>query len=91
MQGPNTPEGWWPSLSAPGTESWKQDFARWESLKKQLLAALERVETEASTRLRDRENRERLNAGGHEAVSEAYREQVEKYFRALATPRKPPQ
>lgn len=91
MQGPNTAEDWWPSTSAPGTETWKQDFARWESLKKGLLSAVEKLETDVSSRQRERENRERLNAGGHDAVSEAYREQVERYFRALAAPRKPPQ
>lgn len=90
-QAPRTPEDWWPSTSAPGTESFKQDFARWESLKKNLLSAMEKVETDVSSRLRDRESRERLNAGGHESVSEAYREQVQQYFRALAAPRKPPQ
>jgi hypothetical protein len=91
MQGPNTPEGWWPSISAPGTEAFKQDFAKWESLKQHLLLALEQVETDVSGKLRDRENRERLNAGRHEAVPESYREQVDRYYRSLAAPRRPPQ
>jgi hypothetical protein len=91
MQGPNTPEGWWRSVSAPGTEAFKQDFAKWESLKQNLLVALEQVETDLSNKLRDRENRERLNAGRHEAVPESYREQVERYYRSLAAPRRPPQ
>jgi hypothetical protein len=91
MQGPNTPEGWWRSVSAPGTEGFKQDFAKWESLRQHLLVAIEQVETDLSERLRDRENRERLNAGRHEAVPESYREQVERYYRSLAAPRRPPQ
>ncbi len=91
MQGPNTPEGWWRSVSAPGTEGFKQDFAKWESLKQNLLVALEQVETDLSDKLRDRENRERLNAGRHEAVPESYREQVERYYRSLAAGRRPPQ
>jgi hypothetical protein len=91
MQGPNTPEGWWRSVSAPGTEGFKQDFAKWESLRQHLLLAIEQVETDLSDRLRDRENRERLNAGRHEAVPESYREQVERYYRSLAAPRRPPQ
>ena len=78
MQSPNPNDGWWRSFSAPGTEAFKQDFARWESLKKNLLVALEGVETKVSSELRTRENKERLNAGGHNAVSDAYREQVEK-------------
>jgi hypothetical protein len=89
MEGPKTPEEWWRSFSAPGTEAFKQDFARWESLKKHLLVALENVETQVSDQLRTRENKERLNAGGHAAVSESYRELVERYYRSLASPRKP--
>jgi hypothetical protein len=80
---------WWRSFSAPGTEAFKQDYARWESLKKNLLVALEDVETRVSDDLRARENHQRLNAGGHEAVGEAYRDLVEKYYRSLAAPRRP--
>ena len=89
MQGAKTPEEWWRSFSAPGTEAFKQDFARWESLKKNLLVALENVESQVSDQLRARESKERLNAGGHTAVSESYRELVERYYRSLASPRKP--
>ncbi|MBA3270817.1 MAG: hypothetical protein H0T71_09910 [Acidobacteria bacterium] len=80
---------WWRSFSAPGTEGFKQDFARWESLKKNLLVALEDVDSQVSGQLRALENKERLNAGGHDGVSEAYRELVDKYYRSLAAPRKP--
>ena len=80
---------WWRSFSAPGTEAFKQDYSRWESLKKNLLVALEGVETRVSDELRARENNQRLNAGGHETVSEAYRDLVEKYYRSLAAPRRP--
>jgi hypothetical protein len=89
MQTPNPEEGWWRSFSAPGTEAFKQDFARWESLKRHLLVALESVESSVSDELRSRENSERLNAGGHDAVGEAYREMVDRYYRSLAAPRKP--
>jgi hypothetical protein len=82
-------EAWWRSFSAPGTEGFKQDFARWESLKKNLLVALEDVDSKVSGQLRTLENKERLNAGGHEAVGDAYRELVDKYYRSLAAPRKP--
>jgi hypothetical protein len=83
------PDDWWPSLSAPGTEAFKQDFARWESLKQNLLVALERSETRVSGQLREREARARLNAGGHQGVSEAYREMVDRYYQSLAAPRRP--
>jgi len=85
----NLDAAWWRSFSAPGTEAFKQDFARWESLKKNLLVALEDVESRVSGDLRTHETKERLNAGGHEAVSPAYREAVDKYYRSLASPRKP--
>ena len=87
---PTTPENWYPSLSAPGTEAFKQDYAKWESLKKHLLAALEKTETRVSGQLRDREARERLNAGGHQGVSSEYQEMVDRYYQSLATPRKAP-
>ncbi len=89
MQGPNDDEGWWRSTSAPGTEAFKQDFARWESLKNNLLIALENVESKVSGELRAHENKQRFNAGGHQGVGDAYRDLVDKYYRSLATPRKP--
>jgi len=87
LQGPDSDASWWRSFSAPGTEAFKQDFSRWDSLKANLLIALEDVETKLSGELRAQENKQRLNVGGHEAVSDAYRELVDKYYRALATPR----
>lgn len=84
-----TPEQWSRSVSAPGTEAFKQDFANWESLKKNLLTALDRTESELSGQLRARENRERLNAGRHDAVAETYRGLVDRYYQSLAAPRKP--
>jgi hypothetical protein len=88
--GLTTPENWYPSLSAPGTEAFKQDFSKWESLKKGLLNALERTETRVSAQLRERESRARLNAGGYEGVSSDYQEMVDRYYRSLAAPRKAP-
>jgi DNA repair exonuclease SbcCD ATPase subunit len=88
-KGGTTPEQWERSFSAPGTEGFKQDFAKWESLKKNLLVALERTESQLSEQLRARESRERLNAGRHDAVSDTYRDLVDRYYQSLAIPRKP--
>jgi hypothetical protein len=88
--GVTTPENWYPSLSAPGTEAFKQDFSKWESLKKGLLSALERTETKLSSQLRERESRTRLNAGGYQGVASDYQEMVDRYYQSLATPRKAP-
>jgi hypothetical protein len=90
QKGGTTPEQWQRSTSAPGTEAFKQDFAKWESLKKNLLVALEQTESQLSDQLRAREHRERLNAGRHDAVSETYRELVDRYYQSLAAPRRPP-
>jgi hypothetical protein len=77
-------EGFNPGRSAPGTEPWKQDFARWDELKVQVAAALERAERTAADRLREQQSRDRLNAGATESVPEQYRKLVERYYRALA-------
>ena len=87
--GGTTPEQWQRSVSAPGTEAFKQDFAKWESLKKNLLVALEQTESRLADRLRARETRERLNAGRHDAVADTYRELVDRYYQSLAAPRRP--
>ena len=89
MRGPSTPEEWQPSVSAPGTEAFKQDFARWETLKQNLQLALEKVERSLSDELRQQETRDRLGAGAADAVPDDYRRLVEKYYRSLATPRRP--
>ena len=88
-KGGTTPEQWQRSVSAPGTEGFKQDFAKWESLKKNLLVALEQTESQLADRLRARETRERLNAGRHDAVADTYRELVDRYYQSLAAPRRP--
>jgi hypothetical protein len=77
-------DGFNPGRSAPGTEAWKQDFAKWDELKVQMAAALERAERTAADTLREQQANDRLNAGASQAVPEAYRRLVEKYYRALA-------
>jgi hypothetical protein len=77
-------EGFNPGRSAPGTEAWKQDFAKWDELKVQIAAALERAEQTAADRLRGAQANDRLNAGATQAVPDAYRRLVDKYYRALA-------
>jgi len=88
-KGGTTPEQWQRSVSAPGTEAFKQDFAKWESLKKNLLVALEQTESQLADQLRARETKERLNAGRHDAVADSYRELVDRYYQSLAAPRRP--
>ena len=82
---PAEADGFNPGSSAPGTEGWKQDFAKWEELTVQLTAALERSEQTTAERLRQQQSRDRLNAGASQSVPESYRRLVDKYYRALAS------
>ncbi|MBY0495284.1 MAG: hypothetical protein K2Y23_13815 [Cyanobacteria bacterium] len=88
QKGGSTPEQWQRSVSAPGTEAFKQDFAKWEELKNNLLVALDQTESKLSDQLRARETRERLNAGRHDAVGDTYRALVDRYYQSLAAPRR---
>jgi hypothetical protein len=76
-------------LSAPGTEAFKQDFAKWEELRKQATQALDRAESSLSKKLQAQESRDRLAAGVDDTPPAAYEQQVESYFKALATKVKP--
>lgn len=76
------------SLSAPGTEAFKQDFARWDVLRRDLNSALDRLEVQLSGQLTERSSKELMNAGSDEGVPDSYRNSISEYYRALA--RKPP-
>ena len=70
--------------SAPGTEAFKQDCARWESLHRELTLGLERLEASLSQRVIEKAGRERLPSGSADATPPEYAESVDRYFRALA-------
>jgi hypothetical protein len=71
-------------MSAPGTEPFKQDFAKWEQLRKQVTLALDRAESELSRKLQARDSRDRLAAGVDDEPPAAYQQQVDSYFKSLA-------
>ncbi len=79
----STPEEHEFSRSAPGTEQFKQDRSRWESLRRDVDLALERYEAGVSARLAKKSD-DRLSAGGSDRVPDKYRERVAKYFESLA-------
>ncbi|MGH2601695.1 MAG: hypothetical protein ACRDJ9_20200 [Dehalococcoidia bacterium] len=85
--GSGTPEHQEFSRSAPGTEAFKQDFSRWDDLRKDVVTALEALELSLSEQLAERDARNRLNAGGDERAPERYSESVARYYRSIA--RKP--
>ena len=72
------------TLSAPGTEAFKQDFARWEQLRQQASQLLARAETQLSKKLQAADADDRLAAGADDAPPPAYQQQVDQYFRGLA-------
>lgn len=78
-----TPEEHEYSRSAPGTEQFKQDRSKWESLRKDVDLALERYEVAVSDRLA-RKTDDRLSAGASDRVPDNYRDRVARYFQSLA-------
>jgi hypothetical protein len=86
--GGSTPEEHEWSRSAPGNESFKQDFGGWETLRKDVDLALERYEAGLSARLARKSADDRLSGGGSERVPDAYRPVVAKYFESISKPRK---
>jgi hypothetical protein len=71
-------------MSAPGTESFKQDFEKWEILKRQAIVALEQAGSVLATRVQAAAAKDRLAAGIEDTTPPEYRTQVDAYFRALA-------
>jgi hypothetical protein len=82
--GGSTPEHHEYSRSAPGHESFKQDFGGWDKLRKDVDVRLERYESAVAARLARTLAEDRLSAGGSERVPDAYRESVSRYFESLA-------
>ncbi|MBZ5558837.1 MAG: hypothetical protein LAO77_16320 [Acidobacteriia bacterium] len=81
-------EGQGMTLSAPGTEAFKQDFAKWEDLRRQATQALDRAEATLSKKLQAKESKDRLAAGADDAAPPEYKKQVDDYFKAIATKKK---
>jgi hypothetical protein len=82
-------EGRGMTMSAPGTEAFKQDFAKWEDLKRQATQALENVESSISKKLQAKQARDRLAAGTDDTAPPEYKKQVDSYFKAIAGKKKP--
>ncbi len=85
----STFEGQGMVMSAPGSEGFKQDFARWQELTRQVTLALDEVESSLTRKLQERSSKDRLASGGDERAPAGYQEQVDSYFKALATRKRP--
>lgn len=79
-----TPEGHEFSRSAPGTEAFKQDFARWDALRKGIANAMDRYEAALAQRLAEREAAERVQAPLRDKVPDRYAESVVRYYQSLS-------
>jgi len=77
-------EGQGLTTTAPGTEAFKQDFAKWEDLRRQATTALENAQSSLAKRLQAKESKERLAAGADDKAPPEYRKQVDDYFKAIA-------
>ena len=77
------------TLSAPGTEAFKQDFAKWEDLRRQATQALESVASSLSRKLQAKQAKDRLAAGTDDKPPAGYQKQVDSYFKAIASKKKP--
>jgi hypothetical protein len=84
-----TLEGQGMVLSAPGTEAFKQDFAKWDELRRQVTLALENAQTAIARKLQASEARDRLAAGVDDKPPTGYEQQVDSYFKAIAGGRTP--
>jgi hypothetical protein len=72
-----------------GSEAFKQDFGRWLQLRQQATEALERAETSISKRQLAKDAGNRLASGVEDKAPAGYESQVDSYFKALATQKKP--
>ena len=81
-------EGRGMTMSAPGTEAFKQDFAAWEILRQQATQTLEKAASALSKRLQTRQMKDRLAAGVDDKAPPEYQRQVDSYFKALAARKK---
>jgi hypothetical protein len=76
------------SEAVGGVEGVQQDFAKWDTLRKDVRLALEQVESSLARQLKEKETRDRLNAGADGSAPEGYRRMVEKYFQSIASRKK---
>jgi hypothetical protein len=72
------------TVTAPGTEAFKQDFAKWEDLRRQATQALENLESSLSKKLQAKRSKDRLAAGADDNAPPEYKRQVDEYFKAIA-------
>lgn len=76
-------------FSSPGTEAFKQDLTKWQSLSAEATRALDRAESSLAKGLQQEDSAGRLAAGIDDKAPAAYQQQVDRYFKALGSRRQP--
>ena len=72
------------TVTAPGTEAFKQDFAKWEELRRQATQALDNVESSLSKKLQAKRSKDRLAAGADDKAPAGVQAAGGQYFKAIA-------
>ncbi len=67
-----------------GTEAFKQDYSKWESLRKDVDTALDRYEASIIARAARKSLQDRLSAGASDRAPDDYRTLIARYYEALA-------
>ncbi|HYM22562.1 MAG TPA: hypothetical protein VEU08_05125, partial [Vicinamibacterales bacterium] len=65
-------------------EAFKQDYAKWEEMRRQATQALENVESALGRQIQAKQAKERLAAGADDKAPAEYQRQVDSYFKAIA-------
>jgi hypothetical protein len=81
-------EGQGSVFAAPGTEAFKQDFAKWETMRRQATQALENAESVLSKKLLAKQAKDHLASGADDNAPAEYKKQVDSYFKAIAGKKK---
>ena len=74
-------------VTSPGTEAFKQDFDKWDLLKRQALAALDHAGAALARKIEAAAAKDRLAAGAGDAAPPDYQKQVDAYFKSLPAKR----
>ena len=80
----STPEQHEWSRSAPGTEAFKQDYTKWEQMRRHATQALENAESTLGKQIQAKQAKDRLAAGADDKAPAEYQKQVDSYFKAIA-------
>ena len=77
------------ALAVSDEVEFKQDFAKWEEMRRQATQVLDSVETALSKKIQAKQAHDRLAAGADDKAPAGYQQQVDDYFKAIAGKKRP--